>query len=121
VVGPGVRRPHPRVFRNHYPEGRSFQVAADVEGPFTRDVAGDDLRVVGLEDFIAELRTRGDLARVRDGGLCRTRPSRLRHRCSMKSGSGSFQGSWSWLAFLPSRFGFIPGSRAIWTWARVRR
>src|SRR5436309_13794244 len=31
--------------------------------------------------------------------------------------SGIFHGSWSWLSSFPRRLGFIPNSRAIWTWA----
>lgn len=46
-----------RVFRNHYPGAGNFLVAADVDRPFTRDVAGNPVRVVGLEDFIEEVGT----------------------------------------------------------------
>ena len=43
------------VFRRHYPEGGNFIVAADVDGPFTRDYKGLQVRFIGLKDLATEV------------------------------------------------------------------
>ncbi len=50
----------------------------------------------------------------------RSRPKRLKYRCSMNWGSGAFQGSCRWLSIDPSFLAFIPSSRAICTCAWER-
>jgi len=56
-----------RVFRNQYPGGENFVVAADVERPMTRDVSGMEVEVVGLKGLVRFLQIdpHGDLE-VRD-------------------------------------------------------
>lgn len=44
------------VFRKHYPEGESFVVVSDADRPIARAIDGIEVRILGLDALIEEIR-----------------------------------------------------------------